>query len=265
MILKDRFRLVEFQLNYVLARTEPRKIMAALQSLPHDLPEAYKEVFKRIEMQGADRKDLVVKIISWIRYARRTLTMDELREAIATEPGDTDLDPDYLLAPGFIVEISESLISHDESSGYVGFSHFTVYEFLNSLESPSLFSPVDIAKVCLTCLGFEVFESPCESAEVVEEMLQIHPFCRYVAEYWGSHTRAADEDSEVQKLVLSVFVSESKRWWALTMKRYVMSGAEDMSDNKGQTLMHIIAKNGLALTCKFALELPLDRCVLLSY
>ena len=254
--------MVEFQLNYVLARTEPRKVMAALNSLPNDLHEAYNEVFKRIQMQGPDRKDLVLKIVSWILYAKRPLKMDELREAIAIEPGDTKLDPNYLLEPGFIVEISESLVSYNENSGSVGFSHFTVYEFLASLEAPSLLSAVDFAKVCLTCLDFQEFEARCESPESMEEMLQKHPFCRYIGEYWGPHLREADEDADVQKLVLSVFVSDNKRYWALTMKRYVMCGAEDMWDYKGQTLFHVIAKNGLAMTCRYALELSLNGYIL---
>lgn len=253
--LNYRFRLVEFQLNYVLGRTEPRKIMAALNSLPNDLREAYNEVFKRIQMQGPDRKDLVLKIVSWILYAKRPLTMDELREAIAIEPGDTELDANYLLESGFIVEVSESLISYDENSESVSFSHFTVYEFLASLEAPSLLSAVDFAKVCLTCLGFQEFESRCEGPDMMDEMLQKHPFCRYIGKYWGPHLREADQDADVQKLVLCVFASESKRNWALTMKRYITLGAEDMWGHEGQTLFHVIAKNGLTMTCKLALEL----------
>jgi len=260
--LNCRFRLVEFQLNYVLARIEPRKIMGALNSLPNDLHEAYNEVFKRIQVQGPDRQDLVLKIVSWILYAKRPLKMDELREAIVIEPGDTELDPNYLLEPGFIVEISESLVSYDEDSGSVGFSHFTVYEFLANLEAPSLLSAVDFAKVCLACLNFQEFESPCESPESMEKMLQKHPFFRYIGEYWGPHLSEADEDVDVQKLVLCVFVSESKRYWALRMKRYVIFGEEDMWDNEGQTLLHVIAKNGLAMSCKFALKLSLNGYII---
>ena len=84
--------------------------------------------------------------------------MDELREALAVEPGDTELDPNYLLEPGFIVEISESLILYEKGFGFVGFSHFTVHEFLQSEGAPSLLSPVEIATICLTYLGFRGFE-----------------------------------------------------------------------------------------------------------
>ena len=254
MELSDRFRLVEFQLNYVLSRTEPRKIICALNSLPHDLPEAYQDVFKRIERHGFDRKDLVVKIISWIYHCQRPLTMGELRDAIAVEPGDTDLDPNYLLEPAFIVEISESLISYDENSGIVRFSHFTVYEFLQTLEAPSLLSSIDIAKVCLTCLGFDDFESHCIDATSMGERLQKYRLCRYISEYWGFHIREAENHEEVQKAAISILASENKRNWVLTMKRYVMFGSGNMFDTRGQSLLHVLAKNGLSIICKLVLE-----------
>jgi hypothetical protein len=242
LLLNDRFRLVEFQLNYVLARCEPRKIRSALKSLPRNLPDAYKDVFTRIERQGPDRKELVIKIASWIFHARRPLKMAELREAIAVEPGDTELGKDDLLAPSFLVEISESLISYDDGAGTVSFSHFTVHEFLRSSQDALVLPSVDITKVCLTYLEFTEFtEYRWDGKDSLNVgQLEKSPFLEYAILFWGSHTRDAEKDEDIQKTVLTLLASESTRYGIQMMGDYLSTGwFKDYP--RGLTSLHILA------------------------
>ena len=262
LLLNDRFRLVEFQLNYVLARCEPRKIRAALKSLPRTLPDAYKDVFTRIERQGPDRKELVIKIVSWIFHARRPLKMTELREAIAVEPGDTELDKDDLLAPGFVVEISESLISYDDGAGTVSFSHFTVHEFLRSSQATLVLPSVDISKVCLTYLGFTEFPGFARGREhwhSIKELLRKYGFLEYALKFWGSHTRDAEKDEDIQKIVLTLLASENTRYGIQIYRIQMMDDYLPfpwVSDfTRGLTSLHTLANEGLATTCKLLLHL----------
>jgi len=259
VLLNNRFRLVEFQLNYVLARCEPRKIRAALKSLPRTLPDAYKDVFKRIERQGPDRKELVIKIVSWIFHARRPLQMAELREAIAVEPGDTELDKDDLLGSSFVVEISESLISYDDGAGTVSFSHFTVHEFLRSSQATLVLPSVDISKVCLTYLGFTEFPAfagdGVDSEDSLKGLLRKYEFLEYALKFWGSHTRDAEKDEDIQKTVLTLLASENTRYGIQMMGDYLSFGFV-FNDLPGDlTSFHILADEGLATACKLLLHL----------
>jgi hypothetical protein len=45
---------------------------------------------KRISSKG-DSKKIILRVLSWIRYAKRPLLFDELREVIWVEEGDTEL------------------------------------------------------------------------------------------------------------------------------------------------------------------------------
>jgi hypothetical protein len=240
-------------LNYVLARCEPRKIRAALKSLPRTLPDAYNDVFTRIERQGPDRKELVIKIVSWIFHARRPLKMAELREAIAVEPGDTALDKDDLLGSGFVVEISESLISYDDVAGTVSFSHFTVHEFLRSSQDTLVLPSVDISKVCLTYLGFTevpAFGRPGhgqDSEDSLKGLLRKYRFFEYAVNFWGSHTRDAETDEDIQKTVLTLLASENTRYGILWFNWF--------RDDIALPWLHILANEGLAAACKLLLHL----------
>lgn len=128
---------------------DPREVMAALDSAPRDLSDAYEAVFARIERRSKCAKSLALRTLSWVFYAKRSLHMDELREALAVRDSDIQLHETYLLDPGSIVEVCESLIVHDDSSGIVRFTHYTVQEFLQSNNVIPLLSMVDLAKTCL--------------------------------------------------------------------------------------------------------------------
>ena len=54
--------------------------------------------------------------------------MQELLEALVVDDGDLDLEFDYLLQPGDVIECCKSLVVHEASSGVARFSHYTVQD-----------------------------------------------------------------------------------------------------------------------------------------
>src|SRR5579859_2918133 len=125
---------------------------AALSSLPRNISSAYLEILDRAVREGSDQ--LVFKILSWIYHAKVPLLMDQLREAMVVQIGDTQLEQDCLDDPAFLVEECKSLITYDESSGIVRFTHSTVQDYLESTMSHNLLTTVDIAAILLTYLSF---------------------------------------------------------------------------------------------------------------
>src|SRR5215475_5870437 len=67
-------------------------IIEGLQSLPRDVDEAYENVFDRIEQQNLGDTSRARKVLSFVTCARRPLTVRELREALAIEPGMKTLE-----------------------------------------------------------------------------------------------------------------------------------------------------------------------------
>ena len=245
-----RFLLAEFQLKHVLAKKVPRSMKEALMSLPASLENAYKDIVIRITEKGKDAIQLAWRILSWVFYAFRPLSMDELREAIAVEPEDIELEQN-LMDPDDIVEICESLLVHDESSETVRFAHYSVNEFLTNCCMQDLLSCVHLANTCLTYLAFKTFDEP----YLDKRRVQRYKFSRYAAQFWALHTKGeAENEPDIQRAVLSLLASENKKDSMLQLETYANSSWGNISFTKGQTLLHVIAKNGLATICKRVLS-----------
>lgn len=62
-----------------LATKGTRKaVKEALKSLPNDLNRTYNEAMQRIESQNDDDRQLAERVLYWISYALRPLTVEEL-------------------------------------------------------------------------------------------------------------------------------------------------------------------------------------------
>ena len=136
-----RFLLAKLQLEYVLGFREPAKRMKAFNALPNDLFEAYDTAIERIRASRRGDEELAMKIFSWLSRAKRNLTMSELLEALVVEDAEPDDDIasilENMLTPADIIECCKSLIIHDDQSGVVRFTHYTVQDFMESSARPA--------------------------------------------------------------------------------------------------------------------------------
>ena len=190
---------MKFQLDYILEKENPRDAIEALDTLPKDMPDAYKEVLTRIDkIKG---KHTALKVLSWLFHAQRPMTIDEIREvlSIRTRPPDTKLYPQYFIDPVQIIHYCQGLVELDHNSGIIRFTHYTVQEFLKENYQDRLLAPTDLAKVCLTYLTFDVFEDgPCPDKDAFNERMESYRFSDYAVRYWGFYVRdKGEEDPEI--------------------------------------------------------------------
>src|ERR1700738_3051885 len=150
-----RFLLAKFQLDHILSPREPRKRLEAISTVPKDMFAAYNGVMQRIENSGDT--ELALKILSWLFRARRPLHMEELREALVLQLGDEDLNHEFMIPPAEIVECCKSLLVHEESSGLVRFTHYTVQRFIADKIHQKLPPISDLAKTCAAYLSLPEF------------------------------------------------------------------------------------------------------------
>jgi hypothetical protein len=270
---------------------------------------AYDDVMQRIEKSSrGDDKDLAMRILVWLFRAQRTLTMDELLEALAVgaeddssddnssdddksdndksdnegsdddTPGDSrrkgnhDKVHDNMLPRDQVVECCKSLIQYEESSGLVRFIHYTVQEYIAKYLQHELPPAQYLAKTCLAYFALEEFDKPCTDEASMQSRVEKYKFSRYAAEFWAVHTKEVEDDETVQVAVLAFLASGNKRNYVLKIKaddsasafipftdsnfgqRYSRKIKADDSFVGGQTMLHVIAKNGLALLCRFVLK-----------
>lgn len=207
-LTKFRFLLAELQLEYVLKEREPRKLEEVLRSnsLPRNISIAYHEIMRRILKEHS--KNLALKIVSWIFHSKETILMRELQEILSVEAGDTDLQEKYFLEPASIVEVCQSLVSHDRTSDIVRFTHSTVRDFLLSAMLDRLLTTGRLATTLLTYLLFDIFEEPCSNESDLKKRMEKYTLCRYAARWWPHLAKGPGErDSSVQALLCRLFQS----------------------------------------------------------
>src|SRR5271156_6623539 len=184
-----RFLLVRFQVEQVLNNSE--NIGWALKSLPITVTGAYGQIMDRIEK--SQKKQIALKILSWVLLSGRVLKMRELLEALSVKDGEKQLSTDFLV-PDKVVEYCESLVTYDKKTQIVRLTHYTLDDFLRKERSSVLLSSVDLAKTCLTYLGFDEFENPCLNEPLLEKRLENHNFSVYAVDFWGLHARGPGEE-----------------------------------------------------------------------
>ena len=190
-------------------------------------------------------------MISTVHYAMLFIT--PLGTLI--DPDEKDLDPDLRSPAQSILKVCQGLVLHDKSNEDVRYAHFTIQEYFRDHSNHEDFSILKLAKTCITYLTFNAFEKgPCQNKIDFEARIKKYKAGLYVAQFWGSHTREAEKDREVQHSVLALLQSKNKRNSMLQMEMYNNSRSGDISFTEGQTLLHVIAKNGLATICKLVLH-----------
>jgi hypothetical protein len=170
--------------------------------------DAYEEIMDRIEK--AKVQSTVIKVLSWLCLSRRPLNIDELCEALSIRPFKQSSLPKLFIPPDNLVRYCQGLITIDEESGIVRFTHYTVQEFFRKRYTGKLLTDAYIASVCLTYLNFNTFElGPCEDAETLDQRRKQCRFTEYAVLYWGVHLKGDGEElpqlrNNIRKLCNSV-------------------------------------------------------------
>jgi hypothetical protein len=103
-----------------LATAISRKaVRISLKSLSTDMTSIYDETMKRIEGQVEGDRTLAEQVLSWTIHARRQLSLEELRHALAVSPGMTEMDTDGLVDETILTSVCAGLVVIDKQSNLV--------------------------------------------------------------------------------------------------------------------------------------------------
>lgn len=166
-----RFRWVACQIDHLCELPNDKARSKALDKLPRGLPETYERILSRILDSHEEIQDLVSRTFQWLAGANYPyLSGAALLEALALKPGDTHLDTDAMTSEEEILRWCSSLIRKRATGDGIEFAHFTVKEYLLSIDptkSPKFAafkicseeSNLYIGKICLTYLNLDKFGS----------------------------------------------------------------------------------------------------------
>jgi len=138
------------------------------------------------EEQGI--RELAKNVLFWTVYAKRPLITEELRHALAVEPGRCRLDKKNLCPVNDMVSSYTGLVTVDSNT--VRLVHYTTQEYFQRRNLKG-FEDVQrdiIATSCLTYLSYDVFADGSLSDYLdLESRLEQNPFFEYAAQNWGYH------------------------------------------------------------------------------
>lgn len=219
----------------------------ALKTLPADLIEAYKHTVTRIRAAGYHTSVTAIRTLTWIFHAARPLLIDEFLEALCVEERTADAHGESKLVVDDVIRMCQSLVVYEESSGVIRFIHPTVQDFLKSVD----FLPaINLAKTCLNYLENNAFLEICSDNESMKTRVKNYKLCLYAATFWGYHVRQAETSLCIQDAVLQLLESENKRNSIIQMATYADRTWGRPWFIEHQTMLHVIATNGLAKICR---------------
>ena len=107
-------------MDSLVEKLNPLQVRAALKNLPEGMNGTYDEAMERVERQDDSRKQLAKRVLSWITYAVRPLSVEELQHALAVMPDTTELDPDGITDDETLTSICAGLVVIDEKRNVIG-------------------------------------------------------------------------------------------------------------------------------------------------
>lgn len=112
----SRFLLAQLHTDSLVSKTNRREVRRGLANLPKEVDQTYDEAMNRIEAQNDDDRELATRVLSWLAYAVRPLSVGELQYALAVTPGMTEMDFDSIEDEELLTSVCAGLVVIDEHS-----------------------------------------------------------------------------------------------------------------------------------------------------
>ncbi|KAI8649860.1 hypothetical protein NCS56_01436800 [Fusarium sp. Ph1] len=250
-----------------------KKIEAVILSVPQELDALYRQLIQSMSPDS-------LKLIHWICFATRPLSLDELRWAMVADAdcpywslfecqsaGDYPSDDDGMkrrvqtLSCG-LAEVTSpvhrGLFRREGSigSGRVQFIHQTVKDFfvekglwaLDESANPDTVVGMAHFRLSRSCIRYLAMEEIGQSTNYErEELMAKFPFLHYATTSWVAHTKQSDARSVPQEDLLEYFAgllnTLIERWVRIYR---ILDIYSDDYPPEGTSLVHVMSRYGLA-------------------
>lgn len=199
----------------------------------------------RIQSQDRSKVDCANQILSWVIFARRPITIEELRCALAVEPEDSNLDEAALLDRGYLLSVCGGLIMISGDTETVRFIHYTAQEYFERAHHHQFSSAQEyLATTCITYLSFSTFASG--PLPGLQKRLE-NALLDYASVHWGNHVRECrNQDPAIRTTVTRFLTRKSNVCCSIqSSRRWVSSSLSDLGVPTDVSDLHVAASFGL--------------------
>ena len=114
-----RFLLARLHMDSLAGKHNAAAVRVALKSLPKEVDDTYDEAMERIQLQNQDDQELAERVLYWIVFAFRPLTVRELQHALAVVPDTAYLDPEAITDEEILTSVCAGLVVIDEGRSVI--------------------------------------------------------------------------------------------------------------------------------------------------
>ncbi|KAJ4299793.1 hypothetical protein N0V90_005039 [Kalmusia sp. IMI 367209] len=220
---KGMFLLAHLHMNDIAAQRTDADLQSSLENLPSEVHETYAKAIQRIPPYDIPLAKL---IFSWITFAMRPLTIEELWCALAAKEGVTNasIARSHMLEEGCLATVCAGLVIVDSKppARLIRLVHPTAESYLRNYFDFGKAHSI-IAATCLRYLLFEDVRLRIHDQKQILLRLQDLPFLRYAALHWGDHVRNA-QDPETVSMALEFLDSKANLASAAQIMDFVEDG-----------------------------------------
>jgi len=197
------------------------EIEDTIKESPTDLDALYHDIFDQI-MKGPTFKQ---KLVTWVAYGQRPLTLAELENALATQEDSKSerstqrykvhLTPETLTSIfGVVLECTDNVVYliHQSAKDFILKSHFPTCSTFCKEFGPELY----IAKICMTYLNFDDFKPDSHNTMDISAWKRDYPLLDYAARNWYNHIRHESNVKQISDLLFPIIEPKSSalRFWS---------------------------------------------------
>ncbi|KAK4985760.1 hypothetical protein LTR66_008066 [Elasticomyces elasticus] len=192
------FLLAQLHIKSLERKQDRKAVRLALARLPQEIDEIYDDALDRINSQNREDAELAERILMWVVFAKRPLTVKEVQHAVAVmklEPGETHLDEDGLPEEDLLLTVCAGIVVIGMETSVIQLVHYTTQEYFERVRFDKFpTAQASIAKACLAYLSLDNARiSPCSDRYALWCHLQENPLMHYATMYWGTHARGPPE------------------------------------------------------------------------
>ncbi|KAG6980589.1 Ankyrin repeat domain-containing protein 50 [Fusarium oxysporum f. sp. conglutinans] len=247
-----------------------KKIKNEIYSIPPELDDLYHDLIRNIDERPAS-----LKLIQWICFAVRPLSLDELRWAMIIDAdcpckslqeckNTEDYISDSERMKRRVQTLSRGLAEVTSGAKVVQFIHQSVKEFftekglsaLNETTNPDIVVGIAHHRLSRTCIRYLAMEEIGQSASYKPYHLEFEfPFLHYATTSWVAHTKQSDARSVPQEDLLEYFAGPSntlmERW--IWIYRILEKYSTDCPPEE-TSLVHVLSRYGVVGALRTILE-----------
>jgi hypothetical protein len=106
-------------MDSLVGKLSAAEVLSALENLPEGMDDTYDEAMERIERQVDSRKELAKRVLSWMTYVVRPLSVRELQHALAVVPNTTNINPNAIIDEEILTSVCAGLVVVDQERNVI--------------------------------------------------------------------------------------------------------------------------------------------------